>query len=69
MSNISVTCKAGKFTGVTENGINFFYGMPYAKPLTKKTQWQFPEKIDSEISFEATKRGLVHLKQFIKSLF
>ena len=57
MSNISVTCKAGKFTGIIENGINCFYGMPYAKPLTKKTQWQFPEKIDSEISFDANKKG------------
>jgi para-nitrobenzyl esterase len=57
MSNISVTCKAGKFTGVIENGINFFYGIPYTKPLTKETQWQFPEKIDSEISFDANKKG------------
>ena len=57
MSNISVTCCAGKFTGVIDHGINFFYGIPYAKPLTKETQWQFPEKNDSEIFFEATKRG------------
>jgi len=57
MSNISITCSAGKFTGVIDHGINFFYGIPYAKPLTKETQWQFPEKNDSEIFFEATKRG------------
>ena len=57
MSNISVACCAGKFTGVIDHGINFFYGIPYAKPLTKETQWQFPEKNDSEIFFEATKRG------------
>mgnify|MGYP001161382335 FL=1 len=57
MSDISITCKAGKFTGVFDHGVNFFYGIPYAKPLTKETQWQFPEKIDSEIFFEATQRG------------
>ena len=57
MSNISVTCCAGKFTGVIDHGINFFYGIPYAKPLTKETQWQFPEINDSEIFFDATKRG------------
>jgi len=57
MSNISVTCRAGKFTGVINNDVNFFYGIPYAKPLTKETQWQIPEKNDSEIFFEATQRG------------
>ena len=57
MSNISVTCKAGKFNGVVKNDVNFFYGIPYAKPLTKKTQWHIPEKNDSEIIFEATQRG------------
>ena len=57
MSNISVHCKAGKFTGTVSGNINFFYGIPYAKPLNQETQWQAPEKIDSEISFEATQKG------------
>ena len=57
MSDISVACGAGKFTGVFNDGINFFYGIPYAKPLTKETQWQSPEKNDSEIFFKATQRG------------
>ncbi len=57
MSYVRVNCSAGKFSGVNNDGINFFYGIPYAKPLTKKTQWQAPEKIDSQISFEATQRG------------
>ena len=57
MSNISVACRAGKFTGVFNDGINFFYGIPYAKPLTKETQWESPEKNDSEIFFKATQRG------------
>ena len=49
MSYISVHCSAGKFTGVNNDDINFFYGIPFAKPLTNKTQWQAPEKIDSQI--------------------
>ena len=57
MSYVRANCNAGKFSGINNDGINFFYGIPYAKPLTKKTQWQAPEKIDSEISFEATQRG------------
>ena len=57
MSNINVHCKAGKFTGIVSGNINLFYGIPYAKPLIQETQWQVPEKIDSEISFEATQKG------------
>jgi len=57
MSYISVHCSAGKFTGVNNDDINFFYGIPFAKPLTNNTQWQAPEKIDSQISYDATKRG------------
>ena len=58
MCKINVKCKAGNISGSVKQGINFFYGIPYAKPLTKKTQWQPPEKLDAEILFEATKRGL-----------
>lgn len=57
MSNICIHCKAGKFIGTVSGNINFFYGIPYAKPLNQETQWQAPEKIDSEISFEATQKG------------
>jgi para-nitrobenzyl esterase len=57
MSYITVHCKAGKFTGTVSGNINFFYGIPYAKPLNQETQWQAPKKIDSEISFEATQKG------------
>jgi len=57
MSNISVHCKAGKFTGTVSSNINFFYGIPYAKPLIQETQWRAPEKINSKISFDATQKG------------
>ena len=57
MSDIYVNCKAGKITGIHNNNVNFFYGIPFAKPLTRKTQWQAPERINSEISFDAIKPG------------
>ena len=57
MTHVSVSCKAGKFTGIQKNNINFFYGIPYAKELTKETQWLPPEKLNSEIKFQALKRG------------
>ncbi len=57
MTDISVRCKAGKFTGMQKNNINLFYGIPYAKRLTKETQWLPPERISSEISVQAVNRG------------
>ena len=49
MTDVSVSCKAGRFTGIQKNNVNFFYGIPYAKNLTKETQWLPPEKFDTEI--------------------
>ncbi len=69
MSYISVHCSAGKFTGVNDDDINFFYGIPFAKPLTNKTQWQAPEKLILKYLMMQPKEGLVHLKQFIEILF
>ena len=57
MTDISISCKAGKFTGIQKNNINFFYGIPYAKKLTKETQWLPPERLNSEIKLQAVKRG------------
>jgi len=57
MIDVSVSCKAGKFTGIQKSNINFFYGIPYAKNLTKETQWLPPEKLNSEISYQAINRG------------
>ena len=57
MTNNTVSCKAGRFTGIQKNNINLFYGIPYAKSLTKETQWLPPERINSEISFQAINRG------------
>ena len=69
MSNISVRCKAGKFTGIQKNNINLFYGIPYAKSLTKETQWLPPERINSEISVQAVKRGFSAPQTIYKESF
>ena len=57
MTNAQVNCKAGNFSGNTKGGISLFFGIPYAKPITKKAQWHPPEKIKSAIVFEANKPG------------
>ena len=57
MTDISVSCNAGKFTGIYKNNINLFYGVPYAKNLTKDTQWMPPKKLNKEISHLAFDRG------------
>ena len=57
MSDICVNCRAGKISGIQKNNVNFFYGIPFAKPLTKKTQWQAPERTNAEISFDAINPG------------
>ena len=69
MSDISVSCKAGKFTGIQKNNINFFYGIPYAKSLTKETQWLPPEKINSALSVQAVKRGFSAPQTIYKESF
>ena len=69
MTDISVSCKAGKFTGIQKNNVNFFYGIPYAKSLTKETQWLPPERINSEISVQAINRGFSAPQTIYKESF
>ncbi len=69
MTHVSVSCKAGKFTGIQKNNINFFYGIPYAKELTKETQWLPPEKLNSEIKLQAIKRGFSAPQTIYKESF
>ena len=57
MNNPLVKCKAGSISGVLNNDINFFYGIPYAKTLTTATQWNPPENLKTKISLDATVRG------------
>ena len=69
MTDISVSCKAGKFTGTQKNNVNFFYGIPYAKTLNKDTQWLPPERIDKEISHKASNRGFSAPQTIYKESF
>ena len=69
MSDIAVSCKAGKFNGIQKNNVNFFYGIPYAKSLTKETQWLPPERINSEISVQAKNRGFSAPQTIYKESF
>jgi para-nitrobenzyl esterase len=57
MTNPFVKCKAGSISGILKNDVNFFYGIPYAEPLTCKTQWNAPEHLKKEITLDATIKG------------
>ncbi len=69
MTNISIRCEAGKFTGIKKNNLNLFYGIPYAKTLTKDTQWSPPERQNSEISFKAINKGFSAPQTIYKASF
>ena len=57
MTASSVKCSAGLISGKSINNIHYFYGIPYAEPLTKKTQWNAPIPLKKEISFQASTKG------------
>ena len=57
MTNPIVKCKAGSITGTFKNDVNLFYGVPYAKPISTKTQWSAPEHLKKEITVDATIKG------------
>ena len=57
MINPHVKCKAGSISGTFKNNVNFFYGIPYAEPLTSNTQWNAPEHLKKEINLDATIKG------------
>ena len=69
MTDVSVSCKAGRFIGIQKNNVNFFYGIPYAKNLTKETQWLPPEKFNTEISHQSFKKGFSSPQTIYKESF
>ena len=69
MTDITVSCKAGKFFGIKKNNINLFHGIPYAKNLTKETQWLPPERLNSEISLQAINKGFSAPQTIYKESF
>ena len=69
MTDIFVSCKAGKFTGIKKSNLNLFYGIPYAKNLTRDTQWLPPERLNSEISLQAVNKGFSAPQTIYKESF
>ena len=69
MSNISVHCKAGKFIGTVSGNINFFYGIPYAKPLNQEHSGRRQKKLILKYPLKPLARVLVHPKQFMELHF
>jgi len=69
MSNPSVKCSAGSISGLLQNEVNFFYGIPYAEPLTKISQWHAPKKLKQAIIFEAVKKGFTAPQTVYKKSF
>ena len=57
MPNSITNCKAGTFKGIFYENVHNFYGIPYAKPLTKETQWEAPEELAKEIIYDASTPG------------
>ena len=69
MSNPSVKCSAGSISGLQQDEVNFFYGIPYAEPLTKISQWHAPKKLKQAIIFEAVKKGFTAPQTVYKKSF
>ena len=69
MSNPSVKCSAGSISGLLQDEVNFFYGIPYAEPLTKISQWHAPKKLKQAIIFEAVKKGFTAPQTVYKKSF
>ena len=70
MTNPLVKCKAGSISGTYKNNVNFFYGIPYAEPLSSNTQWNAPEHLKKEMTLDATIKGFTAPQTIYKqSLF
>ena len=46
MGNVTIKSPSGNFSGKSANGINTFYGIPYAQSCSGKNRWQSPKKIN-----------------------
>ena len=69
MSNPLVKCKAGSISGILKNNINFFYGVPYAEPLTPATQWDAPKPLTKQVTLNATDRGFTSPQTIYRKSF
>jgi len=57
MENITIKSSAGSFSGICNNKINIFYGIPYAQSCANKNRWNFPVKLDVNYKHEQSLRG------------
>ena len=57
MGNITIKSPSGVFSGKSANGINTFYGIPYAQPCSGKNRWQAPKKINLHHSHQESIKG------------
>ena len=57
MGNITIKSPSGVFSGKSTNGINTFYGIPYAQSCSGKNRWQAPKKINLHHSHQESIKG------------
>jgi para-nitrobenzyl esterase len=57
MGNITIKAPSGNFSGKSANGINTFYGIPYAQSCSGKNRWRAPKKINLNYKHLESVRG------------
>ena len=57
MGNITIKSPSGVFSGKSANGINTFYGIPYAQSCSGKNRWRAPKKINLHYSHQESIKG------------
>ena len=57
MGNITIKSPSGVFSGKSANGINTFYGIPYAQSCSGKNRWRAPKKINLHHSHQESIKG------------
>ena len=69
MSDSTIRCNAGLISGAFKDNIHYFYGIPYAEPITLETQWNDPDPMHKELNFQALNRGFSAPQTIYKKSF
>ena len=69
MSDSTIRCNAGLISGAFKDNIHYFYGIPYAEPITLETQWNDPDPMHKELNFQALNRGFSAPQPIYKKSF
>ncbi|QAT43283.1 carboxylesterase/lipase family protein [Aminipila luticellarii] len=66
MNNVTIETKYAKLEGfLSENKVNSFLGIPYAKPPVGEGRWRAPEKLDySDKTISVTEYGLSAMQHY-----